>query len=182
MARWKLTAKHYLPVPGTEWDYKETDATTGRQKRKVFVVPRYLDPDDPSDQNPEGLCVVTNVEDPRDHPFDIYFTGAPTPDMEPLDEEAESISAALRQKWDHPIESLPANGGMNEAEKAFMQNMMQEFAKAIGTQPQAVSAPGVSAEAFEAVKKQLEELASANAALMARLNDTPPAGDVSRRL
>lgn len=171
MARWKLTAKHYLSVPGTEWDYKETDATTGRQKRKVFVVPRYLDPDDPSDQNPEGLCVVTNAEDSAAHPYDIYFTGAPTPDMEPLDQEAETISAALRQKWDHPIESLPANGGMNDAEKAFMDSMMKAFAQQVGV-IQPVSAANVDQDRLTKLEEQIAALIAQNAELQAKSADS----------
>ena len=51
MARWRLTAKHYLTVPGIEWEQKETNRDTGRQMTKKYPVPLFLDPDDPADQN-----------------------------------------------------------------------------------------------------------------------------------
>src|SRR5262245_50428965 len=105
MARWRLTAKHYLRVPGTEWDYKEQSQETGKQVRKVFEVPMYLDPDSPGDWTENGDINVCYAG--RGKPRDIVFEGPPTPDMEPLDDEAKEISAAERPKWVHPIESLP---------------------------------------------------------------------------
>lgn len=107
MARWRLTAPHYLKVPGTEYEYKETDQTTGRQGRKVFQVPLWLHPDDPGSQNYPGEVIVTNKED-RAFPRDYLFVGPPTPDMEPLDDEAEKLSDSMRERWTHPIESLPS--------------------------------------------------------------------------
>lgn len=108
MARWRLTGKHYIHIEGTEWEYKETDQATGQQGRKVFAVPRHLDPDNPRDCNYPGECIVAtkaSAQYPRDH----IFSGPPTPDMEPLDEEAEAITEATRDSWVHPIESLPPN-------------------------------------------------------------------------
>lgn len=172
MARWRLTAKHYLPVAGTEYEYKETNRDTGRQVRKVFEVPLYLDPDQPSDwtDRVNGEIIVSNGEGAERS--DIIFQGNPTPDMEPLDDEAEAISAALRQKWEHPIESLPANGGMNENEKAFMENMMAAFAKASG-EPTAVSAKGVDNDRLVKLEEQLAALAEQNAKLQAQLAEAP---------
>src|SRR6266705_1767114 len=106
MARWRLRTGHYLNVPGTEWEYKETDRTTGKTGRKVFAVPMLLDPNDPADHNYPGEIIVASAED-RAFPRDIIFLGDPTPDMEPIDDEAEAISEALASKWVHPIESLP---------------------------------------------------------------------------
>ena len=51
MARWKLTQKHYLMVPGTKWEYVENDRSTGRPIRKTYDVPLFLDPEDPSAWN-----------------------------------------------------------------------------------------------------------------------------------
>lgn len=104
MARWKLTQPHYLMVPGTKWEYIETDRTTGRPVRKQFDVPLYLNPEYTSDWThivgrdlsgrPQAgdICVChagKGIEG------DITFTGPPTPDMAPLDDEAKEISAAL---------------------------------------------------------------------------------------
>lgn len=105
MARWALKEKHYLRIPGTEWEYKETNEATGRQARKVFEVPLHLDPEYPGDQNYPDQVIVTNKPDPT-YPRDYHFLGDPTPEMEPLDAEASAISASLQPKWSHPIEDI----------------------------------------------------------------------------
>src|SRR5881392_1048059 len=93
MARWRLKDKHYLSVPGIEWEYQETDRETGRRARKIFTVPLYLDPEIQADWNypEEGAIIVSTKFDPA-HRRDIVFTGPPTPDMEPVDDEAEAIT------------------------------------------------------------------------------------------
>lgn len=134
MARWRLINAHYINVESyfgqpVEWEYKETDRNTGRANRKMFPVPLYLDPNQPSDHNyPEQGEIIVCYKG-KGLPRDIVFLSEPTPEMEPLDEEAEAISASLRQKWEHPIESLAPNGSMSAQEKAFMQNMMKTFAQ-----------------------------------------------------
>lgn len=135
MARWRLINAHYLPVKSyfgqpVEWEYKETDRNTGRANRKMFPVPLHLDPNQPGDCNypEEGSIIVCH--EGKGLPRDITFYSEPTPEMEPLDEEAEAISASLRGKWEHPIESLAPNGSMTPQEQAFMKNMMQTFAQA----------------------------------------------------
>ncbi len=155
MARFRLRCEHYLNIidnfsgEQTEWVYQETDRITGRANRKKFHVPMLLDAE----------TIVTTAKDPA-FSNDTIFFGEPTPDMEPLDEEAEALVASLRDKWEHPIDSLPAQGGMNQQEQAFMTQMMESFAKQVGAalpaQPQSVS--GVSVEEFEAMKAQLAEL------------------------
>jgi hypothetical protein len=168
MARWRLRNSHYLnildPDTGepTEWEYKEQDATTGRMGRKIYHVPCLLDPNDPGYCNYPGEIVVCH--DGKGERKDIVFFGDPTPDMEALDEEAEEISAALQSRWKHPIDTLPANGGMNSKESAFMQAMMENFSKAL---PNA-SVP--SQTEFNAMKKQLEEMQ----ALMVTLTPSSP--------
>lgn len=107
MARWRLRSAHYLKVPGTEYEHKETDRATGKQAKKVFPVPLYLNPEDQADCNYPGEIIVTDKKSHPAYPKDIYFVGQPTPEMEPLDEEAEKISASFAKKWEHPIESLP---------------------------------------------------------------------------
>ncbi len=110
MARWRLAAPHYLNVPDTFWEYKEVDRTTGKQKRVQFPVPALLDPSQPGDWNyrhnaDEGEIIV--CQPGKGLPKDIEFEGEPTPDMVPMDDEAQVISASFAKKWKHPIESLP---------------------------------------------------------------------------
>src|SRR5260370_20903891 len=98
MARWKLVTEHYLNVPGTEWEYKETSRETGRQVRRVFPVPLHLDPNENNiaDHNYPGEIIVCHVG--KGQGRDIEFVGPPTPDMQPLDDEAKAISAKLPQR------------------------------------------------------------------------------------
>lgn len=162
MARWKLMNSHYLnildPDTGapTEWQYSETDRTTGKARRKTYHVPQLLDPKDPTLCNADGEIIV--CQEGKGLPRDIVFFGEPTPDMEPMDEEAETISESLKSKWAHPIETLPANGGMNANEQAFMENMMKSFAAQIGASlnPQPVSSNDDAR--FAAMAQQIEEL------------------------
>lgn len=162
MARWKLMASHYLYIldPDTgesiKWEYSESDRTTGKARRKTYEVPHLLDIKDTSSYNyPDGFIVCMEG---KGEPRDIVFFGPPTPDMEPIDEEAEAISDSLKSKWAHPIETLPANGGMNAAEQTFMENMMKSFAAQIGAtlQPQAVSSTDEAR--FAAMEKTIAEL------------------------
>ena len=109
MARWRLRNPHYLKVPGTTYEYKELDQFTGKQTKQELPVPLYLDPKDPADCNYPGEIIVCDKPSPE-HPKDIHFVGKPTPEMEPLDTEAQRISEAMADEWVHPIESLPAQG------------------------------------------------------------------------
>lgn len=107
MARWKLMKAHYIRVgdpSDTQWEYVET-THTGKKGRHIFDVPRYLDPDAPGDKN-DGDDVVVCLPGKGERK-DYVWPGPPTPDMEPLDEEAEKITAEMKQQWLHPIESLP---------------------------------------------------------------------------
>src|SRR6267154_4280814 len=109
-ARWKLMQKHYIKVPGTTWEYRET-GNTGRGIRKVLEVPMYLDPDDPSDHNykSDGLIIIS-LRESQDYPRDIVFVGDPTPDMIPLDTEATEISARFQAKWGAPAVEMGEEG------------------------------------------------------------------------
>jgi hypothetical protein len=114
MARWVLHEAHYLKVPGTYWEQKETDRNTGRVKVKQYPVPLYLNPTDPVDWNykpeggghvttggnsfNEGVIIVCHAG--KGEPRDIIFEGDPTPGMEPIDDEAKEISAKF--KWSAP--------------------------------------------------------------------------------
>jgi hypothetical protein len=112
MARWKLMNAHYLNVPGEQWEYMENDRRTGRPIRTKFNVPRLLDPNDPtcwtnrwgSKDNEEGEVIVCLEGQGDTH--DIIFTGDPTPDMVPVDDEARAISAKFELRWNsRPEES-----------------------------------------------------------------------------
>ena len=97
MARWRLTEKAYLRVPGTEYDYKETDEQTGTVNRVVFPVPRFLDPEDGRlCRSPEGLVCAHAGSQKKG---DWVFEGPPIMGMEPLDAEAEAITAEMQESW-----------------------------------------------------------------------------------
>lgn len=159
MARWRLTATHYLMVPGTNWRYEETDRDTGERNEVTFPVGRHLNPENGRDcRSPEG-CVVTHDAQPARG--DWVFKGDPTPDMEPLDAEAQAITDRLRPKWEHPIESLPGTGSMSEGESRFMEMLM----KAAGNANPPV--PSIDPEAFAKLQAQVAALMEENASLKA---------------
>ena len=153
MARWRLTAPHYINVPGTEWEYKETNRDTGRQARKVFEVPLHLDPDMPSDQNYPGEVIVCH--EGKGQGRDIVFLGEPTPDMEPVDDEARELSESLKHKWVHPIESLSSTGNFGDGLiEAFQKQMAQIMAG------QNTSTKGIDPAEFAKLQAQVMELTS----------------------
>lgn len=165
MAKWRLTAAHYLNVPGTEWEYKETDRTSGRQARKVFEVPMLLDPKDPTVCNRDGDCIVVQGVEPGrgEH----LFVGEPTPDMEPLDDEASAISAKFQSKWRNPIDSLPSNGEDygSALVKAFERQISELIKSGAAAPAQPVSAGSVSVEEFKQLQEQVAALMAQNAEL-----------------
>lgn len=168
MARWRLRTAHYLNVierygERIEWEYSETSRDTGRRARKLFPVPLMLDTNNAADFNyPGEIIVCTPGKGLRD---DIEFLGEPTPDMEALDEEAEAISASLRNKWEHPIDSLATAGQMSPQETAFMANMMKAFAQ---TNSQSVLPEGSIAVSKDELAKIVAEQVAAALALAAK--------------
>lgn len=159
MARWQLTAGHYLnTLPNTEWEQKETSTETGRQLRKVYPVPTLLNPDDPNDQTPRGSGVINVCWEGKGQPTDIIFLGPPTPDMTPLDDEAESVTDGLRPQWQHPIESLPGQSASLAPETLAM---MEAFAKQIG---ESITVPNksISREEFDEMKTMMATLKKRN--------------------
>jgi hypothetical protein len=168
MARWKLTDAHYLNVPGTEWEYRETNRDTGRQARKVYEIPMYLSPKDPADFNypQDEAIVVSNKFDPV-YPRDIIFRGPPTPDMEPLDDEAQTITQGFIESgaWKHPIEALNmtySQSVLSEFEQKLAELMTQGLPKYSG---QSVSTKGVDQAAFERLQQQVAQLVERNTQL-----------------
>lgn len=173
--RWRLLAPHYINVPtlpdGTrvEWEHKETNRDSGRAVRKLYPVPMLLNPEDPNDCNYPGEIIVSQeAEGAYFVRQDLLFMGPPTRDMEPLNEAAEIITEQYKARWVHPIETLPANGGMNAQEQAFMENMMKAFAKEVGA---TTSVPNTSVPR-EQYDELAERLAKLEALIMAQ-NKTP---------
>lgn len=163
MARWRLTAAHYLSVPGIEWEYRETDRGTGKQARMVLPVPLLLDPKDPTVCNRDGDCIVVRGEAGRG---EFQFLGEPTPDMEPLDDEAKAISAAQEPLWLHPIDTLPSNGDYSASLIASFEKQMTRLIKQGQAEPiQPVSAKSVSTEEFAKLQEQVAALMARNAEL-----------------
>lgn len=148
MARWRLNEKAYLRVPGTEYDYKETNEETGAVNRVVFSVPRFLDPADPRQaRSPEGL-VCAHVGGQKKG--DWIFEGPPIMGMEPLDEEAEAITAEMQEAWGNQF----VGGDLDSSQELvrMMADTLSSF--------KATSAPASPAPATEiiALQKQVAEL------------------------
>ena len=115
LARWKLGTSMYLnTVKPVKWRYQETDRSTGENLEKEFIVPRLLDINDPrcwtnrlvaganvgggsTNIGAEGEIIV--CQPGKGQPGDIEFLGDPTPDMIPMDEEAEGISGGFADHW-----------------------------------------------------------------------------------
>ena len=174
MARWRLMAKHYINATRhgekTQWMREETNRDTGRVARSLFNVPTYLDPDDPRDQNYPGEVIVAYEKGAR--PQDIVFIGEPTPDMEPVDEEAQKISDVTRPKWKHPIDSIPATGGnYSEVLLALLEKQLEEAARKSGAPARASGA--IDEAAFKKMQEDMKALMESNAKLQAQLGARP---------
>lgn len=171
--RWRLTNPHYLKVfelpDGTrcEWEHKETARETGRTVRKLFSVPILLNPSDPSDCNYPGEVIVAHAGE-SNLQRDIIFEGPPTQEMEPLNESAQALSDSMRDRWLHPIDTLPVNGGLNSSESEFMQKMMAAFERIA---PPPVQATAINQVQFDELKAQVVAL---TAALAAKAGPTSP--------
>lgn len=160
MARWRLSNPHYINVPGTEWEHKET-TNAGKAFRKMFVVPMYLDPRDPADHNYPGEIVVCYAG--KGQLKDIVFEGDPTPEMIPLDTEAEEISASFAGKWKHPIEQL--NTDFSQSLITMFEGQMQKLLEAQAKPSTPIA--NVSVGDFEALKAEVAKLMARNAELEA---------------
>lgn len=136
MARWRLMTAHYLNLEdASEWEYTELDRTTGKQKKKKFAVPTHLDPNDSSDWNfregpDNGYIAVTNggTHDSRD----IVFIGEPTPDMIPLDAEAEKLSEKFAKAGIWKTPNLDSNQTYSQV---LVDKLEVELSKLQATQP-----------------------------------------------
>lgn len=166
MARWKLITAHYLfgYPPGMdgepiEWEYKEQDRATGRERRKRFKVPFYMDENSIVCHEGKGL------------ESDIVFEGPPTHDMIPLDAEAKALSAKLPSakyfEQDFPSQGP---GGFSGSMLGKLEEQLTALVARVGV-PTAVPAvqAGVSKEQFDQLQAQVMELMAQNAKLMEQL-------------
>lgn len=173
MARWRLTAPHYLNVPGTEWEQKEVSPNTKRQVVKRYPVPLFLNPEDPADQNYREAGELIVCHEGKGQRRDITFIGEPTPDMEPLDEEAEAISAKLRPKWVHPIDNVDSSGAYSDVLVRQFEAAMDRVMKAQGGAVAIPAQPEIVAQ----LMAQVAEL-TAQVARMAAAAQEEPLGEV----
>lgn len=137
MARWKLTAEHYLNVPGTRWEDKFGVTSKKQGAGQVyFDVPKHLDPKDPKcwnwryDQD-SGDCIVCYEGKGDPSGKDIVFVGPPTPDMLPLDDEAKAISAKMDGKWSGLNAEVMAE--VSDPDNPMVNTMESRMTKAILT-------------------------------------------------
>lgn len=144
MARWKLTEKHYLNVPGTKWEYHQVDRSTGRPIRKAFEVPLYLDPEDVTccnrrDGYDEYIVVCHEGKGDPDGK-DYVFKGDPTPGMLPLDDEAREITA--RFDWT-PTAGTDEASQMNSFQQKLLLGLIDQMSDAQTKATQAQAIPGL---------------------------------------
>lgn len=158
---------HYLNcVEPVKWEYKETDRSTGREKRKQLTVPRFIDINDPGDwtnrwgnrDNAEGEVIV--CQPGKGEPSDIAFLGDPTPDMVPVDDEAKAISASFADRWRYKPDG---------ADISYSQSMVDQFNEQQAetlAKPQQVEVAGLTE-----MVTALGALAAQNAELMKALSN-----------
>lgn len=190
MARWSLMQPHYIAVPDTEWEQKETNRDTGKQVRKVYKVPRLLDPKDPGDYTHKELEAIIVCHEGKGEKRDLVFEGEPTPDMAPLDKEAEEISERASAKWVQPMgnEALPGQGSTPYGEARIAEFMRDIAAIAASQKPSTpLSVAGITPEDFKTLQEQVAALAEQNKALLEKLaattpNAAPPTATAERRV
>lgn len=166
MARWRVTAKHYINArqfgEPTQWVREETNRDTGRAFRRTFDVPLYIDPEDPICINKNlGICVVAS--EGSEMPGDIILLGPPTPDMEPMDDDARKVTAAESAKWKDPINALPIHIG--EDFGAQLLNMLTAQMNTVAKVPN-TSLAGAGPSDIAELKALLAEQQKQIAALM----------------
>lgn len=162
MARWKIMTPHYLNVDGTEWQYTETDRSTGRLIRKNFPVPRYVDPNDPGDWtskwgshgNEDGEVIVCHAG--KGEAKDIVFVGDPTPDMVPMDDEAREISASFEYRWAYK----PDTGDVGQYSQSLIDKFQREIAEA-ESKPATIAGMNELIAAMTAMTQQQSQLLTA---------------------
>lgn len=100
MARWKLIGEQsaYLKTnPPSIYTVRETDTVSGKTAQKVYEVPTEVSPG------------ATLSDGAGAHEEDIIFLGDPTPDMYPLDAEAQAITEEMQHRWGQQFLGLEGN-------------------------------------------------------------------------
>lgn len=167
MARWRLSTSHYLLVQGNQWEYKETDRTSGRELRKRIDVPMFLDVSDQAlwndniIRNPRGEIlegdVVVAYASGAHNDKDYIFTGEPSPDMIPMDDEAKEISDKFVAKWNMaPNENVTMGQQVIEA--------IEKVELVRQSQPQLVKIEGIAE-----VVKTMADMMTMNQQLMQQM-------------
>lgn len=164
MARWRLTQPHYLNVEGTKYRYEETDRNSGETAVQEYPVPRLLDPKNPKDCRSAGDCIVAYKG--SEQRGDWIFTGDPTPDMDPVDDEAGKITEAVKINWTHPMDDMP-DGGYGQSLLEGLEKKLTEAFRNAGQTVGNQSLSGVSPEDFKALQEQVAALMAQNAELKA---------------
>src|SRR5262245_37316937 len=124
MARWRLRAAHYIFTdPPSVWEQKETSRETGKQTTVRYNVPTLLEPKDPADWNYPDEIIVSDGNNAQRK--DIVFVGEPTPDMEPVDDEARMITQGFIDsgKWKKPTDGEVYGEGLIRQFMAEMQKV-----------------------------------------------------------
>lgn len=178
MARWRLRTSHYLNVVESwQWEYKQVNRKTGREDRLRMQVPRFLDIKDPADwtMKPEGKSVAQGgsfdevdgiiivCHKDKGEPGDVEFIGDPTPEMDPLDDEARAISAGFADLWRYKPEGMDGISHSQSLIERFDTEMASLREKA--QVPQQLVVPGL-----EDLVKQLVTLSANQAAMLEKLN------------
>jgi len=148
--------------PPVEWEHREVSRETGKQTTMKLKVPRLLEPKDPGDWTEGEDIVVCNGNNPQRR--DIIFVGDPTPDMEPIDDEAKKITKEFIDsgKWKKPEFGVEYG---EQLIQSFMEQIVKLQNAPVPVQP--VSA-GVDAKAFADLQGQVKALAEQNAKLQAQ--------------
>lgn len=173
MARWRLTQPHYLnTVPPTKYRYEETDRDTGERNVQEYEVPRLLQNENPRDCRSAEGCVVSDGKGALRG--DWVYHGPPTPDMEPLDDEAEAISKAESPKWKQPMgeEAFPSQGNFQGALLEGLEKQLTAAFAQAGARIQPTSVGGVDKESFDKLQEQVAILMAQNAELQASKTET----------
>jgi len=140
----------------------------------MYAVPALLDPNQPgnSQERPnDGAGGYTVCYEGRGQPNDYVFAGDPTPDMEPIDDEAKVISASRKEFWKHPIEDLPVS--YSQSILNDLQRQVADLAVAgmnvtpINQPPRSLK--GIDPSEFAKLQEQVQALMEANAQLQKKL-------------
>lgn len=187
MARWKLTEGHYIIAERDgsrpEWEYKEISRSTGREIRKKFPVPMYLDPRIEEDWNyredrGEEISGIIVTDGSNSKPKDILLIKNAkgqlpiTPGMDPLDDEARALSAKYNERV------IPIEGREDATySERLLDKFIEQMAEAKTNAGAQMSVPGIDKvlESMTAMMEQNQKI------LMALVEQKVPERATGRR-